>query len=74
MAKRNIPFGDQLRRAIDRSGKTRYRIAQDTGINESALCNFMAGRRGMSLKAINVLWAYLDLRMEQPRAVSKKAR
>ena len=34
---------DQLRQAIDDSGLTRYRIAQETGIGEATLSKFYLG-------------------------------
>jgi hypothetical protein len=56
-------FSDDLRRAIKRCGKSRYRIAQDTGVSAPVLCHFMKGRRGMLLPAIDKLYAYLGLRL-----------
>ena len=44
---------DQLRQAIDDSGLTRYRIAQETGISESTLSKFYLGQRGLSMEALN---------------------
>jgi len=43
---------DDLRRAIVESDKTRYRIAQETGVDESALCRLMTGERGVRLDAL----------------------
>jgi transcriptional regulator with XRE-family HTH domain len=37
---------------IERTGLTRYRIAQETGISESALSNIASGRRRPSLEMI----------------------
>lgn len=37
-------LSDQIRRAIDTCGLSRYRIAQETELEESTLCRFMAGR------------------------------
>jgi hypothetical protein len=56
-------FSEDLRRAIQRSGKSRYRIAQDTGVSEAVLCHFMKGKRGMLLPAIDKLYVYLGLRL-----------
>jgi len=56
-------FSEELRRAIQRSGKTRYRIAQDTGVSEAVLCKFMQGRHGMLLPSIDKLYVYLGLRL-----------
>jgi len=65
--KRSSKMTDQLRQAIDDSGLTRYRIAQDTGIDESALAKFYNGRRGLSLDHIDQLWEYLGLTISQER-------
>jgi transcriptional regulator with XRE-family HTH domain len=52
---------DQLRQAIDDSGLTRYEIAKQTGIDESALAKFYNGRRGLSMEALNALGEFLQL-------------
>ena len=59
--KRTKKLTEQLRQAIDDSGLTRYRIAQDTGIDESALAKFYNGHRGLSMEALNALGEYLEL-------------
>lgn len=56
-------ISDQLRRAIEESELSRYRIAQDTGIDESALAKFFNGKRGLSLDAIDRLGELLKLRI-----------
>ena len=53
---------DQVRQAIDDSGLTRYRIAQDTGIDESSLAKFYNRLRGLSLDNLDKLCGYLGLR------------
>lgn len=60
--RRNDGLADQIRRAIDASGVTRHRIAKETGIDESALAKFYAGKRGLSLDSLEKLWAFLGLR------------
>jgi len=52
---------DQLRQVIDDCGLTRYQIAQETGIDESALAKFYNGHRGLSMEALNALGEYLEL-------------
>ena len=52
---------DQLREAIDDSGMTRYRIAQETGISEASLSKFYLGQRGLSMEAMNALGECLEL-------------
>ena len=52
---------DQIRQAIDDSGVSRYRIAQDTGIDESALSKFYNGLRGINTTTLDILGEYLGL-------------
>ena len=59
--KRTKLLTDQLRGAIDDSGLTRYRIAKETGISESALAQFYNGHRGLSMEAMNALGQFLQL-------------
>lgn len=54
-------FSDQLRHALDASGMTRYRIAKLTGVDQSVLSRFMAGRAGLSLEAVDKLAAVLEI-------------
>ena len=56
-------LSDQIRRVIDDSGLTRYRISKETGIDESALAKFYNGHRGLSMDALNRLGEYLGLRI-----------
>ncbi len=59
--KRTKLLTDQLRQAIDESGLTRYQIAKETGIDESALAKFYNGHRGLSMTALNALGECLQL-------------
>ena len=73
MAKRRPKkLSDQVRQAIDDSGLTRYRIAQETGINESNLAKFYYGYRGLSLEAMDRLGEYLGLRIVMDRKPETK--
>ena len=65
---------DQLRQAIDDSGLTRYRIAKETGISESALSQFYNGRRGLSMDALNALGEYLKLTIKLGRKPDQKGK
>lgn len=40
---------------------TRYRIAKLTGVDQSVLSRFMAGRAGLSLEAVDKLAAVLEI-------------
>jgi DNA transposition AAA+ family ATPase len=63
---------DQLRQAIDESGLTRYQIAKETGIDESALGKFYNGHRGLSMEALNALGECLELEIIMRRKPAKK--
>jgi DNA transposition AAA+ family ATPase len=63
---------DQLRQSIDESGLTRYQIAKETGIDESALAKFYNGHRGLSMKALNALGECLQLQITLGRKSGKK--
>lgn len=52
---------DEIRKAIDASGLTRYQIAKDTGIAQSQLSRLVNGERGLSVEAIERIAHYLDL-------------
>ena len=65
---------DQLRRAIDDSGLTRYRIAKETGVSQSTLAQFYNGHRGLSMEALNALGEFLQLRITLGRKPPKKGK
>ncbi len=52
---------DELKAAIRDSAKTRYRLAQETGVAESALSRLMSGQRGLSIEAAEKLAGALGM-------------
>ena len=70
--KKPKPLTDQLRQAIDDSGMTRYRIAQETGLSESTLSKFYLGQRGLSMEAMNALGECLQITITVSRKAEKK--
>lgn len=52
---------DQLRRAVEGCGQTRYAIGKATGIPQSVLSRFVAGGRGLRSENIDRLCDYLGL-------------
>ena len=72
--KRSKLMSDQLRQAIDDSGLTRYRIAQETGISQTALTLFYNGQRGLSMKALNALGEFLQLKITLGRKPQTKGK
>ncbi len=66
------PILDDIRKAIDASDKSRYRISKDTGISESGLCQLMAKTKGLSIEALELLADYLGLKIvAQPKRRKK---
>jgi hypothetical protein len=49
-------FSDQLRQAVLRSGKTRYRIGVETGIAHSIISRFINHGAGLSMANVDKLW------------------
>lgn len=70
--KRTRKLTDQVRQAMDDSGLTRYQIAKETGIDESALAKFYNGHRGLSMQALNALGECLQLTITLGRKPDKK--
>jgi DNA transposition AAA+ family ATPase len=62
-------FSDQLRKAICTCGLSRYRIAQEAGIDQASLSRFLGGA-GLTTKTLDALADVLRLRVEMrgPRA------
>lgn len=52
---------DDFRKAILKSGQTRYRIAEETGIGQPQLSRLMSGECGLSVEAAERLADYLGL-------------
>jgi len=66
---RRRKVSDQIRGLVDSSRMSRYEIARQTGIDQSALSRFMTGERGLSTMALDTLGEFLDLEviMHGPR-------
>ena len=52
---------EEIRRAVEASGKTRYRIAKESGVAESQLCRLVSGERGLSVESVERLAECLGL-------------
>ncbi len=65
---------DAIRKAIAGGGKTRYRLWQETGISQAQLCEFLHGRRGMSIENLEALAEALGLEIVVRPAKRKKGR
>ena len=72
MAKRRVKLSDQVRRAVDASGLSRYRIAKEIGMAESTMSRFMSGQGGLSMEYLDRLAELLDLRIQAGPGPRKK--
>lgn len=69
-----MTVSEQLREAVENCGETRYRIAQETGINESTLSRFVASGRGLSMENTDRLCTYLGLELRPNSGKRRKGR
>jgi transcriptional regulator with XRE-family HTH domain len=58
---------ETLRRAIERSGQSRYAISRATGVPESVLSRFASGDRGLTTPTVDKLCKYLGLELVPKR-------
>jgi len=63
MAIKQDKLSDQIRRAIDASGMSRYAIANAIALDHSVMSRFMAGTSGLSFKTLDRLGELLKLRI-----------
>ena len=63
MKRKRDRLSDQLRRAIDHSGVSRYRICKIIGLAESTMSAFMSGKGGLSLAVMDKIGELLNLRI-----------
>jgi transcriptional regulator with XRE-family HTH domain len=61
VGKKRVKLGDQIRRMVDASGLSRYRICKELGIAQSTMSGFMSGKNGLSLENLDALADLLDL-------------
>ena len=54
-------FSDQVRRAVDGSGLSRYAICKAIGFNQGAMSRFMSGQGGLSMEVLDKLAELLKL-------------
>ena len=61
-----------IRKQIQTCGKSRYRICQDTGLEQAALCRIMQGKT-CTIETADVLLRYFGLEFV-PKERNKKAK
>ena len=72
MASLMEPIVGRIRKAIEASGKTRYRIAKESGVAQSQLSRLMSGERSLSVETLERLAECLELEIVI-RPVRRKA-
>jgi transcriptional regulator with XRE-family HTH domain len=63
MGKQRVKLSEQIRRAVDASGLSRYRIAKTLNVAESTVSRFMSGKGGLSMEYLDDLADLLDLNL-----------
>ena len=63
---------EEVRQAIEHSGKSRYRTAQKTGISESQLSKLMSGTTGVSVSELEMLLRYLGYQIDIKKTRTRK--
>ncbi|MCP3903274.1 MAG: helix-turn-helix transcriptional regulator [Planctomycetes bacterium] len=66
---------DTLRRAVEKSDESRYRIAHGSGVAASQLARLVSGERGLSVESVERLSDYLGLEIIiRPKRRTRKAK
>lgn len=63
MGQKQAKLSDQVRRAVETSGASRYAICKASGIDQGQFSRFMAGTVGLSMNALDTLADVLGLRI-----------
>ena len=72
MSAKRHKFSDQIRRAIIASGKSRYRLAKETGIDTATLSRFIHRKGGLSIEAIDALADLLGWNLDAKAKSTKR--
>jgi transcriptional regulator with XRE-family HTH domain len=59
--KQRVKLSNQVRRAVDASGLSRYRICKEIGLDQSTLSYFMHGKGGLAIATLDALADLLRL-------------
>lgn len=65
MATKRTKLSDQLRKAIETSGRSQYAICREAELAQATLCRFMQGKGGLSVDGIDRLAEALGLELVQ---------
>ncbi|MHC4068423.1 MAG: helix-turn-helix domain-containing protein [Planctomycetota bacterium] len=62
-----------IAKAINKSGKSRYQISKDTGIDNAVLCRIVKGG-SCSIETADILCKYLGLELVSRKKKARKVR
>jgi hypothetical protein len=65
MKKNKNTFSEQIGKAIEDSGETRYRIHKGTGLSQSMLSRLVSGDGWIGREAMNILANHLGLEISK---------
>lgn len=71
MKKKRQTFSEQIRRLIEMSGQTAYRISKETGVEAASLSRFLSGERGLTTSNLDALAAYLGWTVSADKPANK---
>ena len=69
-----MSISEQLRKSIEESGLTLYRICKDSGVNYASVHHFVNGTRGLTLDSAEKLFVYLGWKFVPPKKPAKRKR
>jgi transcriptional regulator with XRE-family HTH domain len=61
MGKEHVKLSEQVRRAVEESGMSRYAICKAIGMHESVMSRFMNGKGGLQQDSLDALADLLGL-------------
>src|SRR5262249_45356605 len=74
MAKKCEKLSDQVRRAVDASGLSRYAVCKALGLSQATMSPFMSRQGGLSMEYLDALAELLDLKITAGRKPDKKGK
>jgi len=63
---------NQLKKAIERDPRSRYRLSKETGIEQSQFSRFMSGKRSLSIESIEIIAKALGFELTMKKRTKKR--
>ena len=74
MGKKRVKLSDQVRRAVDTSGMSRYAICKAIDMDQAIMSRFMTGKGGLSMANLDALADLLELDVVARKNPGRKER